>query len=140
MGDILEKAGLITAAEITRPKFGHTFADTNEVLADVPEEWRGRRVRFTATKPVSVTTEAVVSILFGDASVVVDPVATSGGSLPAWTTNTQIGDKIAANESIDLFMEHTFTHFSAQCDVAGITLTGVVSDLPSVAREIVDGY
>lgn len=141
MSGYAEKAAFITGAEGTRPKFGHTFADTDAVLGIIPTEWKGRRVRWTATKPVDVTTEALVTLLFGtSAAIVVDPDAESGGTLPDWETNAAIGDKLVANGgSLDIYIEHQFTHFSAQCDTADITLTGIVSDLEAVAPSIISG-
>lgn len=142
MGDqIVQKAVLIAAAEGTRSKFAHTFSDLNHIVRTIPDDWKGRMVRFWVVKPIATTDAATAWVLCGtSASMEVDRTAIESGTPPAWTSNPKIGDPVQANGApLDVYIEHGFTHFSAEADTAGITISAIVSDLDTVAPSKLHG-
>lgn len=128
----LDAVLFIVGAEDTRPKFAHNFTDGNAILREVPDEWKGRRVRFYATG-------GAAGVLFGASDdIEADLTAASGGAAPAWESAEGAPTPIAQDAYDEFFIEHRYTHFSAVAS-NGVRLVGIVTDLNAPVPSTLSG-
>jgi hypothetical protein len=107
---------------------------TTHVVRVIPTAWKGRRVSVSVTAPALLASGMPAScwVIFGTASTVeADRTAYITGAAPAWTGSVKIARRLYDGTMIDWNIDASWTHFSAESDLADVELQMMPTDYAS---------